>query len=360
MKRAVFATLLLILTFSLSMAAQLPNYTLADVAKHNSSTDCWLVLNKTEVYNVTAFLSVHPAGAAPITPYCGADATTAFNNVGHSSSAVAMEATYLIGNLVASAISVSVSPTTATVATGQTQSFTATVTGSTQGVKFNQRWDGRSEWLVYGRLRGYRNGDRNIGRGHNEVSNRSGHSHVQWRRRRWRRFREPYAGDGKRERWRNTALHRHGYGLFVRCHLDRDRSCGHSGRKWDVHCDQGGNGSGESHVRVGSDEISDCHGVRDTIWSSLLADEREGQFQHQLHPGQRHTSCSLHVHSQNERQLDGGTVPVRQRKRRRRQRWGRINSKAKVGLLDVAGNPLTGSCGGCCLHNSPFSFQAPS
>jgi uncharacterized protein YjdB len=137
MKRAVFATLLLILMFSLSMAAQLPNYTLADVAKHNSSTDCWIVLNSTEVYNVTSFLSVHPAGAAPITPYCGKDATTAFNNVGHSSSAVAMEATYLIGNLVASAISVSVSPTTATVATGQTQTFTATVTGSTQGVKWS-------------------------------------------------------------------------------------------------------------------------------------------------------------------------------------------------------------------------------
>lgn len=134
MKRAVFATLLLILTFSISMAAQLPNYTLADVAKHNSSTDCWMVLNKTEVYNVTAFLSVHPAGPSPMTPYCGKDATTAFNNVGHSSSAVAMEATYLIGNLVASAISVSVSPTTATVATGSTQSFTATVTGSTKGV----------------------------------------------------------------------------------------------------------------------------------------------------------------------------------------------------------------------------------
>jgi uncharacterized protein YjdB len=134
MKRAVFATLLLILTFSISMAAQLPNYTLADVAKHSSSTDCWIVLNKTEVYNVTSFLSVHPAGPSPITPYCGKDATTAFNNVGHSSSAVAMEATYLIGNLVASAITVSISPTTATVTAGQTQSFTATVTGSTQGV----------------------------------------------------------------------------------------------------------------------------------------------------------------------------------------------------------------------------------
>lgn len=134
MRRAVFASVMLILTLSLSMTAQLPNYTKADVALHKTSSDCWIILNTNEVYNVTAFLSLHPAGPAPITPYCGADATTAFNSVGHSSSAVALEQTYLIGNLVASAISVSVSPTTATVTAGQTQTFTATVTGSTKGV----------------------------------------------------------------------------------------------------------------------------------------------------------------------------------------------------------------------------------
>jgi uncharacterized protein YjdB len=134
MRRTVFASVTLILTLSLSMAAQLPNYTKADVAKHNTSTDCWMILNTNKVYNVTAFLSIHPAGPSPMTPFCGADGTTAFNNVGHSSSAVTMEATYLIGNLVASAISVSISPTTATVTAGQTQTFAATVTGSTQGV----------------------------------------------------------------------------------------------------------------------------------------------------------------------------------------------------------------------------------
>jgi len=137
MRRAVLASMLLILMLSLSMAGQLPNYTKADVAKHNTSTDCWIILNTNEVYNVTTFLSIHPAGPSPITPFCGADATTAFNNVGHSSHAVSLEATYLIGNLVASAISVSVSPTTATVTAGQTQTFTATVTGSTQGVTWS-------------------------------------------------------------------------------------------------------------------------------------------------------------------------------------------------------------------------------
>ena len=114
MKKIFLFTLLFVVTFSISAAAQLPNYTLADVAKHNTPADCWMILNNTEVYNVTAFLNLHPAGAGPMTPFCGANATTAFNNVGHSTRAVGLETTYLIGNLVASSISVTISPTTAT------------------------------------------------------------------------------------------------------------------------------------------------------------------------------------------------------------------------------------------------------
>jgi Cytochrome b5-like Heme/Steroid binding domain/Bacterial Ig-like domain (group 2) len=137
MKKILFATMLFVLTFSMSLAAQLPNYTLAQVATHNKATDCWIILNKTEVYNVTTFLSIHPAGAGPITPYCGADATTAFNNVNHSAGAVAEEATYLVGNLVASTISVTISPTTATLPPGATQTFVANVSGSTMGVTWS-------------------------------------------------------------------------------------------------------------------------------------------------------------------------------------------------------------------------------
>jgi len=70
MRRVVFASVMLILTLSLSIAAQtLPNYTAAQVAQHSTSTDCWIILNSNEVYNVTAFLSIHPAGPAPIPPY---------------------------------------------------------------------------------------------------------------------------------------------------------------------------------------------------------------------------------------------------------------------------------------------------
>lgn len=137
MKKWIVITLLFVVTFSMSMVAQLPNYTMADVAKHNTPTDCWMILNNTEVYNVTAFLSIHPAGAGPMTPYCGANATTAFNNVGHSTHAIGLEATYLIGNLVSTAISITISPATASLNPGQQQTFTASVTGSTKGVTWS-------------------------------------------------------------------------------------------------------------------------------------------------------------------------------------------------------------------------------
>jgi hypothetical protein len=137
MKKTFLTTLLFVLMFSISLAAQLPNYTLADVAKHNTPADCWMILNSTEVYNVTAFLSVHPAGAGPMTPFCGANATTAFNNVGHSTRAIGLEATYLIGNLVATSISVTISPATASLTPGQQQTFVASVSNSTMGVTWS-------------------------------------------------------------------------------------------------------------------------------------------------------------------------------------------------------------------------------
>lgn len=139
MKKNLFVALLFVLTFSMSLAAQLPNYTLADVAKHNTQADCWMILNNTEVYNFTVFLALHPAGAGPMLPFCGANGTTAFNNVGHSSRAVGEEATYLVGNLVTAspAISVTISPTTTSLAPGQQAMFVASVSNSTQGVKWS-------------------------------------------------------------------------------------------------------------------------------------------------------------------------------------------------------------------------------
>ena len=74
---------------------------LAEIAKHNSASDCWLLISN-KVYNVTSFISSHPGGAGPILTYCGQEATQAYNtkDIGrpHSSSATAMLASYYIGD----------------------------------------------------------------------------------------------------------------------------------------------------------------------------------------------------------------------------------------------------------------------
>ena len=38
------------------------HFTMADVAQHRSSNDCWIVLFK-KVYDVTSFVKQHPGGA---------------------------------------------------------------------------------------------------------------------------------------------------------------------------------------------------------------------------------------------------------------------------------------------------------
>jgi cytochrome b involved in lipid metabolism len=115
--------------------AQTTSYTLADVAKHATATDCWMVLNTSKVYNFTAFVSMHPGGSTMVA-YCGKNGDPGFASVNHSSNAVALEPTYLIGALVAAPapISVTITPPNATIKVGGVEQFTPTVVGSTAGV----------------------------------------------------------------------------------------------------------------------------------------------------------------------------------------------------------------------------------
>jgi cytochrome b involved in lipid metabolism len=53
--------------------------TMAVVAQHNTPDDCWLVINN-NIYNVTDYIPNHPGGEQTIVPYCGKDATTAFDS----------------------------------------------------------------------------------------------------------------------------------------------------------------------------------------------------------------------------------------------------------------------------------------
>jgi hypothetical protein len=76
---------------------------LAEIAKHNSPSDCWIIISG-KVYDVTAHLANHPGGAGLITPYCGQDATTTYDTKGgrgspHSPSADSMLGPIYLGNV---------------------------------------------------------------------------------------------------------------------------------------------------------------------------------------------------------------------------------------------------------------------
>ena len=78
-------------------------YTMTEIVKHSSESNCWLLINNI-VYDVTKFISDHPGGVAQIIPYCGKEATKAFDTQGgrgrpHSPTADEMLKDYFIGNL---------------------------------------------------------------------------------------------------------------------------------------------------------------------------------------------------------------------------------------------------------------------
>jgi cytochrome b involved in lipid metabolism len=74
---------------SSSSSSASTTYTLADVAKHSTGSDCWMAIEG-RVYDVTAFISRHPGGNE-ILRGCGKDATQLFETQGgegsHSSTA---------------------------------------------------------------------------------------------------------------------------------------------------------------------------------------------------------------------------------------------------------------------------------
>ena len=55
------------------------SFTMAEVVKHNSSSDCWTTIDG-GVYNVTSWISKHPGGSEAIISLCGIDGSAAFND----------------------------------------------------------------------------------------------------------------------------------------------------------------------------------------------------------------------------------------------------------------------------------------
>merc|ERR1719231_480070 len=61
-------------------ASNLPGFTLEEVAKHNSKSSCWVILND-RVLDVTDFLKDHPGGELAILTFAGKDATEEFDMI---------------------------------------------------------------------------------------------------------------------------------------------------------------------------------------------------------------------------------------------------------------------------------------
>lgn len=72
------------------------------ISQHASTADCWIIIDN-KVYNVTQYLNLHPGGASRIIPFCGQDATTAFQTQGgrgqHSSTAAQELSLFYIGDV---------------------------------------------------------------------------------------------------------------------------------------------------------------------------------------------------------------------------------------------------------------------
>lgn len=55
------------------------SYTLSEIAKHNSKTDCWTAV-KGKVYDITTYIPKHPGGEKQIMQVCGKDGTFLFED----------------------------------------------------------------------------------------------------------------------------------------------------------------------------------------------------------------------------------------------------------------------------------------
>jgi len=78
--------------------AKAKTYTSAEISPHNSRKDLWLVY-RNAVLDATKFIDEHPGGEEVLLDLAGGDISNAFEDVGHSTEALEIIQTLIIGNL---------------------------------------------------------------------------------------------------------------------------------------------------------------------------------------------------------------------------------------------------------------------
>ncbi len=91
----------------------LGKYSVADVAKHNKSEDCWIII-RGRVYDITNFLDDHPGGPSVLADVAGTDATEQFERAGHPDSVHKVMNKFHIGVIESATTNSESSATTAT------------------------------------------------------------------------------------------------------------------------------------------------------------------------------------------------------------------------------------------------------
>ena len=117
MKKIIFAAFIAFWASVLTMAAMhwlspepttadpaaMPEFSLSDVAEHDSLESCWMAIEG-KVYDFTDYIPEHPTPPRIMEVWCGREATEGMRTKGygrdHSPAAWAMMEPYLIGSLV--------------------------------------------------------------------------------------------------------------------------------------------------------------------------------------------------------------------------------------------------------------------
>lgn len=83
-----------------SMQVSEKKFAMTEITKHSSESDCWVIINN-KVYDLTAYIPMHPGGKSEIIRRCGGDATIPFNRERkHGNIGVQEElAYYILGSL---------------------------------------------------------------------------------------------------------------------------------------------------------------------------------------------------------------------------------------------------------------------
>ncbi|PIN16543.1 Cytochrome b5 [Handroanthus impetiginosus] len=80
------------------MAADPKVYAFEEVAKHDKIKDCWLIING-KVYDVSQFMEEHPGGEEVMLAATAKDASSDFEDIGHSDDAREKMGNYCIGQI---------------------------------------------------------------------------------------------------------------------------------------------------------------------------------------------------------------------------------------------------------------------